>query len=130
MGRGVQKAGDGKLCEHFVLLKEHHCRGFMEPAKQTPLEYMAAQELSRYNHFNDLLAAILQHDAIRKGFVPSQQQQELFILALYDLDRFRKMIEKGEIPFSPAAVTETCDDEQLLEAGMNWISDQLFLQLG
>lgn len=130
LGRGVQKAADGTFCEHFVVVEENHCRGFMEPAMQTPLEYMADQELSRYNHFNDLLATILQHDAIRKGFIPSKQQQELFTLALYDLDRFRKMIEKEDIRFSAAAGLETGDDEQLLEAGMNWLLKQLFAQFG
>lgn len=130
LGRGVQKATDGTLYEHFVLVEEHHCRGFMETVMQTPLEYMTDQELSRYNHFNDLLAAILQHDAIRKGFRPSQKQQELFTLALYDLDRFRQMIEKNDIRFSPAAGLEIGDDEQLLEASIHWISTQLFARFG
>ena len=130
LGRGVQKAADGAIREHFIVIKENHCRGFREPAVQTPLEYMAGQKLSRYNYFNDLLAAILRHDSILKGFIPSQKQIDLFTLALYDLDRFREMITKGELRFLAAAGLATEDDEQLLEAAMNWISEQLFAQFG
>lgn len=130
LARGVQKGADGTLRERFALIGEDHCRGFTEPAMQTPLEYMFDQELSRYNYFNDLLATILQHDSIRNGFIPSKKQQELFTLALYDLDRFRKMIENDDIQFPVATALENCDDEQLLELAMKWMRKELFAQFG
>lgn len=130
LGRAAQKSADGRILEHFILIQEDHCCGFLEPATQTPVEYTADQQLSRYNQFNDLVAGILQHDSIRQGFIPSQKQVELFTLALYDLDRFRAMIQKGEISFPVAEKDQLENDEQLLELSINWISKQLFTHLG
>ena len=129
LGRGAQRNPDGTVADHFILIEENHCHGFAETATQTPIEYTADQELSAYYRFNDLVARILQHDSIRRGFKPSIKQLELFTLALYDLDRFRVLIEKSEIQVPSANAFEIDNDEQLLEHGIVWISDQLFSQL-
>ncbi|MFT5697222.1 MAG: Fe-S-cluster containining protein [Desulforhopalus sp.] len=129
LGRGAQKNPEGMVVDHFILIQENHCHGFAEPATQTPIEYTADQELSPYYRFNDLVAGILQHDSIRKGFIPSKKQIELFTLVLYDIDRFRILIEKGEIQLSGANAIANYNDEQLLERGVGWISNQLFPQL-
>ncbi|MFT5726032.1 MAG: Fe-S-cluster containining protein [Desulforhopalus sp.] len=126
LGRAVQKNTDGSVCEHFIIIQENHCYGFFEPTSHTPIEYTADQELSRYNHFNDLVAGILQHDMIRKGLIPSKKQIELFILALYDLDDFREQVGRGKIVFPDAENIGELSDEELLEANVAWIAKQLF----
>ena len=128
LGRAVQKSIDGTVTERFVLIQEAHCCGFLEPARQTPIEYTADQEISLYNQFNDLVAGILQHDSIRRGFIPSQKQAELFTLALYDLDRFRAMVQKGEISFPDNENTKLENDERFLQLSIAWLSKQLFSQ--
>ncbi len=126
LGRAVQKNTDGTVCEHFVIIQENHCCGFFEPTSQTPIEYTADQELSRYNHFNDLFAGILQNDMIRKGLIPSKNQVDLFILALYDIDGFRRQVRIGRIVFPDAENIEELSDEELLEKNLTWITNQLF----
>lgn len=126
LGRAVQKNTDGTVCEQFIIIQENHCRGFFEPTSQTPIEYTADQELSRYNVFNDLLAGILQHDMIRKGFIPSKKQVDLFILALYNLDDFRRQVQIGRIVYSDAKHIEQLSDEELLEKNLTWLTKQLF----
>jgi Fe-S-cluster containining protein len=126
LGRAVQKNTDGSVSEHFIIIQENHCRGFFEPTVQTPIEYTADQELSRYNHFNDLVAGILQHDIIRKGLIPSKKQIELFTLALYDLDDFRRQVRRGKIVFPDAENIGELGDEELLETNVAWIAKQLF----
>ena len=95
LGRAVIR-NRGGIEEFHVLMKEKHCRGFEENHKQTPVSYSREQGLLQYNRFNDAVASILQHDAVRNGYQPSQQQIELFILALYDLDTFRKQLFSGK----------------------------------
>lgn len=128
MGRAAQKTSDQTVCEYFVLIQENHCRGFDEPARQTPIEYTADQGLSLYYHFNDLVAKIILHDSVGDGFIPSKKQIDFFTLALYDLDRFRVMLKKGEIDLLGITSCANDTDEQLLEMSINWISKYLFTQ--
>ena len=127
LGRAVQKNRDGTLNEQFIIIQENHCRGFFESPTQTPIEYTADQELSRYNHFNDMVAVILQHDMIRKGFIPSKKQVDLFILALYDLDDFRRQVRVGKLFYPDAENTQELSDEELLEKNITWVTEQLFI---
>lgn len=130
LGRAVMRLNDGSLEEHFVLMKEAHCRGFLEPVKQNGLQYSKEQELHKYNSYNDALAVILQHDAIRKGFIPSAKQVELFVLALYDIDSFRDMIFTNRIEslesLQPSEKDRLRDDEKLLLFAIDWLAQQLF----
>jgi len=130
LGRAAQLRQDGSVQEHFVLIEENHCQGFKEDTMQTPLLYTVDQELEQYNNFNDAVAEILQHDAIKKGFIPSQKQAELFTLALYDLDRFRHLIAKGNLTVTGADAINIEDDEQLLRVSISWIKTELYSQFG
>jgi hypothetical protein len=118
------------MTEHFVLLKEDHCRGFQEPKKQTALQYSEGQELLTYNRFNDAVAAIYQHDSIRKGFIPTSKQIDLFILALYNIDSFKEKLlsDKLLIPGTlvPEDKSHLKSDEALLFFAIDWVVRQLF----
>jgi uncharacterized protein len=129
LGRAVIRGEDGCMQEHFVLLKEEHCQGFQEPAVQNALRYGLAQELTTYNRFNDALAVILQHESIRKGFIPSAGQIDLFILALYNIDTFREKLYCGQLGSSPLTATEKArlqSDEKLFLFAIDWLHQQLF----
>jgi len=129
LGRAVRRSNNGQVDDHFVLIKEDHCLGFQEPVVQNTLAYSADQDLVTYNRFNDAVAAILQHDAVRKGFIPSAGQIDLFVLALYDLDDFRQRIRNCRLDdfiLSQAEQTKLDSDEELLLFGIDWLSRQLF----
>lgn len=130
LGRAVMMGENGSMAEHFVLLKEDHCRGFQEPKKQTALQYSVGQELLTYNRFNDAVAAIYQHDSIRKGFIPTSKQIDLFILALYNIDTFREMLLSGKLLVPGTGVPEKkshlMNDEELLLFAIDWVVLQLF----
>lgn len=121
----------GVLNEHFVILKENHCQGFLEATQQTPKNYIADQGLTRYNSFNDAVMEILQHEAIRNGFIPSLVDVELFILALYNLDSFRKHLHDDHFMFIDLKHNERQqleDDESLLRFGIDMLHKQIFPQ--
>ncbi len=128
MGRGITQKNNG-ISEIFVLLKEDHCLGFSNRTEQTALSYIGSQGLSPYNRFTDLLADIIQHEKVRQGFSPNKQQIELFLLALYNIDLFRKKLLAGEIEPLPGTTkksVEALDDEELLLYSMNWIKISFF----
>jgi Fe-S-cluster containining protein len=129
LGRAVIRDENGTMEEHFVLMKEDHCQGFAEPMVQNALQYSAGQELLTYNNFNDAVAVILQHDSIRKGFIPSAKQIELFILTLYNIDTFREMVLNDRIDsitLTPTEKSRLNNDEKLLLFGIDWLRQQLF----
>lgn len=129
MGRASMRKSDNTMEEYYVLLNEEHCQGFTESETQTPLEYCHAQGLDQYNSMNDALIPILQHEKIRNGMRLNTEQIDQFILALYDLDAFRKKLFCGTL--GAAALTEKEkakleDDEKLLLFGIEWLKNQLF----
>ena len=59
----------------------------------------------------------------------TEEQIQFFILALYDLDSFRKKLNERQLPkqdnYPP--MKEACkDDEQLLLFGIEWLHGVLF----
>ncbi len=129
MGRAAIRQGDDSIDEFFVLLKEPHCHGFEEQEKQDSEKYSTGQGLLEYNKFNDAVARILQHEKIRQGLQLNQQQIDSFVLALYDLDSFRKQLEEGRLPVSEKYDgTAHKEDEQLLLFGVEWLRGELFTQ--
>lgn len=129
MGRAAIRQADNSIDEFFVLLKESHCHGFEEEEEQNSEKYSAGQGLTQYNEFNDAVAAVSQHEKIRQGLRLSPTQIGSFVLALYDLDSFRKQLEEGSLPgsemYDAAAHKE---DEQLLLFGVEWLRGELFDQ--
>lgn len=132
VGRGVsQQENEQKTTEQYVLIQEPHCRGFEESPSQTPLEYLRDQGLDDYSLMNDKIMSILQHEQIQKGFRPSRQQLDQYILALYNLDLFRQEMSDGRIslrrPLNPHELQGLAgNEEQLLLLGVNWLKQELF----
>ncbi len=129
LGRAVMLGEHGTMEEHFILIKEDHCLGFQEQVSQNARHYSVEQELLVYNKFNDTVAEILQHNSIRKGFIPSAKQIDLFILALYDIDAFREMLLNDQLDAISLTSIEKIvldDDEKLLLFGIDWLRQQLF----
>lgn len=131
VGRGARRREDGSMEEMFVLVKEPHCRGFEESARQTPLEYFTDQELEAYNLANDAIVPLLQHERILQGFRPDKTQLDQFILALYNLDMFRQEVADGRISMNRSLNAMDLqalagDDEGLLQIGVRWLLQEFF----
>ncbi len=130
LGRAVART-DSSVQEHFVIMQEKHCQGFLEAAKQTPRGYNHDQEVTLYNQFNDAVLEILQHRAILNGFIPSRRNVELFILALYNLDTFRSVLLGNRLRFinlNSKEKEQLQDDENLLKFGISLLREHIFSQ--
>ncbi len=129
MGRAAIRQADNSVEEFFVLLQEPHCHGFQEKEEQNSEKYATEQGLREFNKFNDTVATLLQHDQIRQGLKLNPEQIKLFVLALYDLDSFRKQLMAGTLRGSDRFNKDTHkENEQLLLFGIEWLHQELFGQ--
>jgi len=132
VGRGAARRSENEqITEHFVLIKEAHCRGFEEFLSQTPSSYLLDQGVNEYSRFNDAVMSILQHDRVKQGFRPDRGQLDQYILALYNLDLFRQEMSDGRIsmnrPLTPGELQGlTGDEDQLLFLGISWLRQEFF----
>ncbi len=127
LGRAAASDLLGRIREHFVLVREEHCRGFAESPEQDAATYMKEQGLVEYNTFNDALATLLHHPSIGQGrFTPTHEQRRLFTLVLYDIDLFRAQLEHGALDIPGCAANIYSDDEKLLLFGIDWLKRTFF----
>ncbi len=132
LGRGASRNNDTVATESLVLIQEPHCRGFEATNDQTVSRYLLDQGMELYNRFNDMLLPLLQHPSIQQQeFRPSRQQLDQYILALYDLDQFRRKLSDGGItlyhPLTPQQLKGFAgDDEELLLLGLRWLMQEFF----
>jgi hypothetical protein len=131
VGRGARQGEGGPVEECFVLIREPHCEGFTGDGPRTPAEYFAGQGLPEYNRYNDALTAILHHERIRRGYRPDRGALDSYLLALYNLDMFRREMAEGRIsmrrPLRPEELQGIAgDDEKLLLLGIAWLQQELF----
>lgn len=132
LGRGVSLRADGGTDEQLVLVREAHCQGFSEDCTCTASAFLEGQELAEYNRFNDALLRLLQHPRVQdKSFQPTDQQLNRYMLALYDLDRFRRLLNSGTIilpfPLSKQQQEGLVDnDAELLLLAIDWLYRDFF----
>lgn len=79
---------------HFLLVKESHCLGHNEEQMQTIEEYRKAQEVEIYDDYNDDWYRIILKKKSSGPTIgkPSELSLQLFFMASYDLDRFRRFV--------------------------------------
>jgi uncharacterized protein len=132
LGRAVCRNSEGRQPDLYVLLTEPHCRGFAEQVLPLAVnEWLDNQELKTYNALSDVLIPNLERERIDRGGWPDQPGREKFLLALYDLDGFRKKVTAADFR-PPFAVTDrerermAGDDLVLLRFGLRWLRFELF----
>lgn len=122
---------DGKITEHYALIREPHCRGFTDGRRQTVREWLVAQGLIVYNEMNDLMMEIISLKNKMKPGPLDVKSAHLFYTACYDLDRFRSNVASQGLMADmqlPESEKKRCmeDDEALLRFGLTWVRRQLF----
>ena len=131
VGRGVTLDAKGAVLETYVLVHEEHCQGFSEPHSHNVAEWFENQGLTEYNSINDELWDLLYHEQVRQGGGITPEEKETFLLALYKLDEFRKMVSSpafyDKYMFSKEEIQAVlADDLHLLRFGIRWLMEVLF----
>ena len=132
LARAVSKSrGNGKMRQHYALMKEPHCLGFASGRRQTVLQWVADQGLEIHNQVNDLLLEVISLKNQRVSGPLDLKYQHFFYLACYDLDTFKTHVfEKGLLDAdsvtSDVLKAARTDDIKLLMLGIQWIKGVLF----
>ena len=123
----------GQISERYMLVQEPHCHGFQQTKTQRIKDWIKAQGLEPYNQMNDRLMEII---SLKNRLHPKALNlaaQQLFYLALYDLDNFRGQIFTNDLlngfitePESLEAIRS--DDVALLKLALKWVKAKLFSQ--
>ena len=121
---------DGKISEHFAVLREPHCLGFREPTGRTVRQWIDDQELAAYHAMNDaLLNLIALKNQLRPGPLPAEHQK-LVQMVFYDIETLQQKALDGELPLlntdGPETFPNKTDEEAWLKWGLAWITRVLF----
>jgi Fe-S-cluster containining protein len=133
VGRGAALDAHGDKREIYVLVREEHCRGFSELHSHNVAEWFENQGLTPYNTINDEVLSLLQHEKAGQGVSLGQEERDTFILALYKLDEFRKMVSSPAfcdkyMLSAEARESVLADDLNLLRFGIRWLQEVLFTE--
>ncbi|MBL0699655.1 MAG: YkgJ family cysteine cluster protein [Desulfosarcina sp.] len=132
LARGLARSREtGILTEHYMILKEDHCKGFRNGQTRTVEQWIADQGIAVYNRMNDMLLEII---SMKNRLMPGPldiKSRLTFHTACYNLDIFRKHIfENGimdHLDLNPETLESVkSDDTMLLELGLQWIKYNLF----
>jgi Fe-S-cluster containining protein len=132
LGRIIQRRPNQRTCEEYhIVIQEPHCLGFKEAKEWTVRKWKQDQDVDAYNEMNDLLMDIisLKNRCGRRRL--THEENELFCLACYDVDRFRVLVFEKRLWESHPVKEEVIkaleiDDVALMRFGIEWIKGQLF----
>ncbi|OGT91687.1 MAG: 50S rRNA methyltransferase [Gammaproteobacteria bacterium RIFOXYD12_FULL_61_37] len=117
----------------YSLVKEAHCKGHDEEVEQTVDEYRRAQGVADYDEINrDFYQLILKKKSTGPAVGrPSDTSLQLFFMACYDIDRFKKFALSGAFRAAynlDASVFEQIetDDVFALQFSMAFLKQVLF----
>jgi len=90
----MKKADEGHEQQHFILVKEDHCKGHEEDRPIKILDYRAEQGIEDYDgHNKEYFQLILKKKSMGPGVgKPPELSLQLFFMACFDQDRFRRFI--------------------------------------
>jgi Fe-S-cluster containining protein len=131
IGRASSRTqGQEDAREFYFVVREAHCQGFQEPRSWTIPAWSQDQGLAPYTVFNDLWTEIIT-SKVRISAEAVEQKLQMFFMASYNLDQFRRFVFKSTFLRRFDVLEETVrkieeDDEELLNLAMQWLKFFLF----
>ncbi|RJP73488.1 MAG: YkgJ family cysteine cluster protein [Candidatus Zixiibacteriota bacterium] len=131
LGLASPREGEGGNEEFFFLLHEEVCRGFEEQDEWTVARWREDQGVTPYDEFGRLFKDLTLHSYFRAQKQLDAGRMELFHMACYDLDTFRRFIREStflqRFDLEPGQEERImADDEELLRFGFRWLLFALF----
>jgi len=115
----------------YFVLHEELCQGHVQGKPHSVREWIAEQGIEEYEMMGASFQELVLHDFWNREEPLTPQQAEMFYMACYDLDRFRRFVFESrfrEIFELDEARVEALrsDDEELLEFALLWLRFSLF----
>jgi len=136
LARILRRKPNQDACEEWhIVIREPHCLGFEEPREWTVREWRQGQGVNPYDAMNDLLMDIISLKNRTSKSRLTHQENALFYMASYDLDRFRDAVFEKRLWEALAVemgVVEALseDDVALMRFGIELIKKELFGEIG
>ncbi len=117
---------------HF-LVREDLCHGHGAGLDCSVREWIASQNIDEYDAGNASFKALMLDEAWDNDQVLKPEQMDMYYMACYDLDRFRRfvfetrLLEVFEVDEARVEAMRM-DDEELLDFGIQWLRFSLFRQ--
>jgi Fe-S-cluster containining protein len=115
---------------HFVI-QEDICKGHSEGVSLSVREWLECQGIQEFEMMAGSFKELTLHDFWNSGKALTPQQSDMFYMACYDLDRFRRFVFETRF-LSLFEVDEArvealrSDDQELLDFGMQWLRFSIF----
>jgi uncharacterized protein len=129
---GMASPKEGSEEEGFYfLLQEEGCNGFESGKERTIREWLTDQGVKDYDDLGEEFKEIALHPRIQEGKPLEPKQIEMFFMACYDLDKFRRFLFETTF-FEKFDVEQTFiedlkrDDIALLKFGFSWLRFSFF----
>jgi len=117
--------------EKFFVVAESHCQGFREEQEWTLEEWLNHEGVREYAAMNDPWRAIVTSSKTLGPKAHVSQKHQMFFMASYNLDRFRKFISESrffdrfEVDSELKQMLER-DDVTLMRFAFDWLRFSLF----
>jgi Fe-S-cluster containining protein len=126
LGMASPKDGDEEQEEFWFLMKEDVCEGFCETKEWTVREWIADQGMEAYDEFGRLFKQLTLNEFFSKGHRLSPERMNMFHMACYDLDTFRRFVLEStflkRFEIEPETIEKIKeDDEELLRFAFRWV---------
>jgi Fe-S-cluster containining protein len=131
LGVAEPKTTTAADCRFHFLIKDDHCHGHDCQRAIAVREWNAEQGIDDYEMMGRSFTELMLHDFWDSQGTLEPQQIEMYFMASYDLDRFRRFVFESRF-LSLFDVDETRvealreDDDELLEFAMQWLRFCLF----
>ncbi len=115
---------------HFIV-REDLCHGHAQDCTVSVREWLAGQGIEQFEMMGTSFKELTLHDFWDGDKALTPQQADMFYMACYDLDRFRRFVfetrflQLFQVDEARVEAIRT-DDEELLEFGMQWLRFVLF----
>lgn len=115
----------------FFLVKEGQCHGFEEDREVAIEDWLAGQDVEEGDDGADVFRLLAGGDRIEKWKEEDPRKVQMFFMATYDVDTFRRfvfetsLLRRIDIPEEEKARMRT-DDEALLAFSYRWLRFSLF----
>ncbi len=115
----------------YFVLHEELCHGHGQRETRSVREWIADQGIEEYEMMGASYQELALHDYWQSGPALTSQQAEMFYMACYDLDRFRRFVFESsflrlfEVDEARVEALQH-DDEELLEFALQWLRFSLF----
>lgn len=110
----------------YFLIHEDLCHGHGKGNGCTVREWAAGQEIEAYEMMAESFQRLMTHKFWQSGEALSPKQSDMYLMACYDLDRFRRFVfetsflEKFDVDEDRIEAIRR-DDTELLDFGMSWL---------